>query len=151
MTSETQRIDALQQLPHGGEFRFVDCLTALDPGKSGTGQYTIRGDEPFLRGHFPEEPLFPGVLLVEAIAQLAGVVAQADPDHTPLHDLKLTAIRAAKILGTGRPTDVLHLKADITGRLANLVQAKCSASVNDQLVLQADVILSGSGLAVDPT
>ena len=151
MSSDTQFVDALQHLPHGGEFRFVDRLTALDPGRSGTGEYTIRGDEPFLPGHFPGEPIFPGVLLVEAVAQLAGVVAQADPDHTPLPSLKLTAIRAAKILGTGRPGDVIQLKADITGRLANLVQARCSASVNDQLVLQADVVLSGSGPAIDPT
>ena len=91
---------ALEQLPHGPEFRFVDRLLALEPGISGVGEYTVRGDEGFLRGHFPGEPLLPGVLLLEAAAQLAGVVAQADPARVPFSGLKLPAIRAAKILGT---------------------------------------------------
>ena len=44
---------ALGLLPHGPEFRFLDRLTALDGGKAGEGEYWVRGDEPFLRGHFP--------------------------------------------------------------------------------------------------
>ena len=75
--------DALAFLPHGPEFRFVDRLLTLDPGKNGSGEYKVRGDEPFLRGHFPGQPLFPGVLLVEAAAQLAGTVAQSDPQIPP--------------------------------------------------------------------
>ena len=63
----------------------------------------MRGDAPFLRGHFPGQPLFPGVLLVEAGAQLAGVVAQSDPGAAPLADLRLTALRAVKITGTAQP------------------------------------------------
>ncbi|MST95403.1 MAG: hypothetical protein EXS33_09100 [Pedosphaera sp.] len=70
---------ALASLPHGPEFRFLDRLLRLDPGQSGAGEYTVRRDEPFLRGHFPGQPMMPGVLLVEAAAQLAGTVAQSDP------------------------------------------------------------------------
>src|SRR5215467_11713084 len=91
---------ALASLPHGPEFRFLDRLTRLEPGVKGAGEYTVRGDEPFLRGHFPGQPLFPGVLLVEAAAQLAGTVAQSDPQIPPLAGLKLTALRGIKILGT---------------------------------------------------
>lgn len=147
MTDDALLIRALDRLPHGAEFRFVDRLTALDPGRSGAGEYKIRGNEPFLRGHFPGDPLFPGVLLVEAIAQLAGVVAQADPNQPPLPGLKLTAIRNAKILGTGKPGDVLQLETAVTGRLENLVQARGSVRLRDQIILQADVVLSGSGSA----
>ena len=83
---------ALSLLPHGAEFRFIDRLLNLIPGQSGEGEYKVRGNEPFLRGHFPGEPLFPGGLLVEAAAQLAGVVAQSDPGVAPLVGLKLTAL-----------------------------------------------------------
>jgi 3-hydroxyacyl-[acyl-carrier-protein] dehydratase len=134
---------ALRFLPHGPEFRFVDRLTALDPGKSGAGDYTLRGDEQFLRGHFPEQPLMPGVLLVEAAAQLAGIVAQGDPQFLPMPGLRLTALRAVKILGTAKPAEVIHFEARITGRLGNLVQAQASATVNGLLILQADLTLSG--------
>ena len=135
--------DALRLLPHGPEFRFLDRLLALDPGKHGVGEYTVRGDEPFLRGHFPGQPVLPGVLLVEAAAQLAGTVAQSDPRIPPLPGLKLTALRGAKILGAATPGEAVRLEARITGRLGNLVQAQASASVGGRLVLQADLTLSG--------
>lgn len=143
--SELER--ALRSLPHGPEFRFLDRLTSLEPGKNGTGEYTVRGDEPFLRGHFPAEPLFPGVLLVEAAAQLAGVVAQSDPNIAPMDGLKLTALRAVKILGTARPGQTIQLRARITGRLGNLVQAQADASVDNHIIVQAELTLSGSQAA----
>src|SRR3954469_15948759 len=83
-------------LPHGPEFRFVDRITEMDPGKSGKGVYLVRGDEIFLRGHFPGHPLMPGVLLIEAVAQLAGCVGQAGREQ-PLKNLKLAAVWNAKI------------------------------------------------------
>jgi 3-hydroxymyristoyl/3-hydroxydecanoyl-(acyl carrier protein) dehydratase len=134
---------ALRRLPHGAEFRFLDRLTQLDPGRSGRGEYTVRGDEPFLRGHFPGEPIFPGVLLVEAAAQLAGVVAQSDPGIPPLKHLKLTAFRSVKILGSARPGETILLEAAIAGRLGNLIQARASAHVGGAVVMTAEVTLSG--------
>ena len=136
-------ITALSHLPHGPEFRFVDRLVTLEAGKSGVGEYAVRGNEPFLRGHFPGQPLFPGVLLVEAAAQLAGTVAQCDPGIPPMPGLKLTALRGVKILGTAKPGEVIRLEARITGRLGNLVQAEATASVNGQLVMQGQLTLSG--------
>ena len=136
-------VDALSFLPHGPEFRFLDRLLSLDPGVSGTGEFTLRGDEPFLRGHFPGLPIMPGVLLVEAAAQLAGTVAQSDPRIEPLRNLKLTALRGVKILGSARPGEVIRLEARITGRLANLIQARATAWVGSRLVLQAELTLSG--------
>ena len=134
---------ALAGLPHGPEFRFIDRLTALVPGRSGAGEYRVRGDEPFLKGHFPGHPLMPGVLLLEAAAQLAGVVAQCDPAHVPLAGLKLTALRAVKILGSARPGQVVQLEAKVEGRMGNLIQATATAHVEGTLVLQASVTLSG--------
>jgi 3-hydroxyacyl-[acyl-carrier-protein] dehydratase len=134
---------ALNSLPHGPEFRFLDRLTMLEPGKSGAGEYTLRGDEDFLRGHFPSAPLMPGVLLVEAAAQLAGVVAQSDPAVPPLKDLRLTAIRGAKILGAVQPGETVQLEVRVIGRMGNLIQAQATARVNGRVTLQTEVTLSG--------
>jgi len=139
---------ALRSLPHGPEFRFLDRLLHLEPGKNGVGEYTVRGDEPFLRGHFPGQPMMPGVLLVEAVAQLAGTVAQSDPEVPPMTDLKLTAIRAAKIVGTARPGEVVRLEARVLGRMGNLIQAQATASVNGSVVLQVELTLSGNNAPV---
>ena len=139
-------IEALARLPHGPEFRFVDRLLSLEPGRAGVGEYRVRGDEPFLRGHFPSQPLFPGVLLLEAAAQLAGVVAQSDPALSPLPRLKLTALRGVKFFSTASPGDLIQLEARVTGRFGNLVQVETSAAVRGQTVMQGALALSG-----DPT
>src|SRR5512133_2901101 len=114
---------ALESLPHGPSFRFLDKLTALDPGKRGTGEYRLRGDEPFLTGHFPGAPLMPGVLMVEAAAQLAGAVAQSDPQLPPIPGLKLAAVKNAKFFSSPVPGQVLVIEAKVTARFGNMVQA----------------------------
>lgn len=136
-------LQALSLLPHGTEFRFIDRLLRLEPGRSGEGEYRVRGDEPFLRGHFPDEPIFPGVLLVESAAQLAGVVAQSDPAIPPLAGLKLTAMRSIKIFGTARPGEVIKLEARVIGRMGALIQTQVSASVGGIVVMTGEVTLSG--------
>jgi len=135
---------ALASLPHGRSFRFVDEVVALDGGKSGVGTYRIRGDEAFLEGHFPGNPMMPGVVLLEAIAQLGGVVAQSDPDHEPMEDMRLTAVRAAKILGAAIPGDVLEIKATVEGRLGGLVQVDGEVSIPGVLLAKAKITLSGT-------
>lgn len=145
--SNLQLEAALRLLPHGAEFRFVDRLLELQPGQAGVGEYQMRGDEPFLRGHFPGAPLFPGVLMIEAAAQLAGVVGQTDPGIPPLPNLRLTAIRAIKIFGTARPRDIIRLEARTIGRMANLFQSAVRVTLTDQVLLEGEVTL-GSSLPV---
>jgi 3-hydroxyacyl-[acyl-carrier-protein] dehydratase len=134
---------AMKSLPHGPEFRFVDRLISLEPGKQGVGEYRVRGDEYYLRGHLPGEPILPGVLLVEAGAQVAGMVAQEDPANPSMPRLKLTALRAVKILGPARPGQTLRIEANITGRLGPLVQAEVCAFIANTRVLSAELTLSG--------
>jgi 3-hydroxyacyl-[acyl-carrier-protein] dehydratase len=143
MNSAEPGKDALAFLPHGPEFRFLDRVVSLMPGQEGVGEYRVRGDEPFLRGHFPGDPILPGVLLIEAAAQLAGVVAQSDPAIPPVAGLKLTALRGVKILGAARPGDLVRLEASVIGRLGNMIQSQARARVGDKLVLTAELTLSG--------
>ncbi|MDB6076506.1 MAG: hypothetical protein JWO82_253 [Akkermansiaceae bacterium] len=135
--------DALTSLPHGPGFRFIDELVELVPGKSGVARYRIRTDEPFFPGHFPGQPIFPGVILIEAIAQLGGVVAQSDPAIPPLADLLLTGVRAAKILGAALPGELLTLHAEVEGRLGPMIQISGAASIGERVLATARIMLSG--------
>jgi len=145
MTAQNEALQAaLRNLPHGPEFRFVDRLLSLAPGREGVGEYTVRGDEPFLRGHFPGEPLLPGVLLLEAAAQLAGVVAQSDTSVSPLASLKLTALRAVKITGTARPGETVVFRAQVLHRLGSLIHATVQGSLGEATILTAEVTLGES-------
>jgi 3-hydroxyacyl-[acyl-carrier-protein] dehydratase len=134
---------ALASLPHGTSFRFVDRIVSLDGGKSGSAVYQLKGNEAFLEGHFPGNPMMPGVILIEAIAQLGGVVSQCDPNERPLDDMRLTAIRAAKILGAAVPGDVLEIQVTVEGRLGGLIQLDGEISVRGNLLAKAKVTLSG--------
>lgn len=136
--------DALASLPHGPEFRFVDELVALEPGRSAVGRYTLRGDEPFLAGHFPGKPIMPAVLLIEAIAQVAGIVAQTDPAIGKAADLRLAAVRNAKIHHAVAPGEMLEISAEISGRLGNLVQAQGFVSSAGRMIAEAQITLGGT-------
>lgn len=134
---------AMRSLPHGPEFRFVDRLISLTPGVEGVGEYRVRGDEYYLRGHLPGEPILPGVLLVESAAQVVGMVSQEDPANPRWPRMKLTALRAVKIFDSARPGDTLRIEAVITGRLGPMIQAQVHAFIADAKVLSAEVALSG--------
>ncbi|MCP5537915.1 MAG: beta-hydroxyacyl-ACP dehydratase [Akkermansiaceae bacterium] len=139
----------LELLPHGPEFRFVQQLSSLEPGVSASGTYEISGDEAFLKGHFPGHPIWPGVVMVEAIAQLGGVVAQSDPAQEKLDDMRLTAIKNAKILGTAEPGATLTISARVEGRMGPLIQVSGSVSDGDNCLAKAVVMLSGSRAGVN--
>lgn len=73
--STTATVDWLARLPHGPEFRYVSRVDEVVIGQSARGTWIVTGNEDFFKGHFPGNPIVPGVLLVEAMAQLAGLTA----------------------------------------------------------------------------
>ena len=137
---------ALSNLPHGPEFRFVDELVSLEPGSEAVGLYRVRGDEAFLPGHFPGSPIMPGVILIEALAQLGGVVMHTDPEVEPASGLLLTAVRNAKILGAAAPGETLRITAKLTGKLGSLTQIEGSIVVakDGRALLKASIALSAT-------
>ena len=139
MPSSADLIQALSSLPHGSEFRFIDELVELIPGASATAVWKLKGDEEFLRGHFPGSPLMPGVLMIEALAQLGGILIQTRPGEAPLKNMRLTAVRQIKILGSITPGQSLHLSGTLQGMLGTLGQV--SGEIRDDA---GNVILTGA-------
>ncbi len=68
-------------LPHRPPFRFVDAVDSCEPGSQAVARWRIGGDEPWLAGHFPGRPVVPGVLQLEALAQVGAVALLAHPDY----------------------------------------------------------------------
>lgn len=139
MPSSADLVQALSSLPHGPEFCFIDELTELVPGVSAKAVWKLKGDEAFLRGHFPGAPLMPGVLMIEALAQLGGILIQTRPSEAPLKNLRLTAVRQIKILGSITPGQWLHISGTLQGMLDTLGQV--SGEVRDDA---GNVIITGA-------
>ncbi len=139
MPSTAELVQALSSLPHGPEFRFIDSVTELVPGVSAQAVWKLKGDEAFLRGHFPGAPLMPGVLMIEALAQLGGILLQTRPGEPPLKNLRLTAVRQIKILGSITPGQSLHLSGTLQGVLDTLGQV--SGEVRDEA---GNVLVTGA-------
>ena len=134
--------EALRSLPHGPEFRFIDTVLTMEPGRKVTAEYLLRGDEAFLPGHFPGAPLMPGVLLIEALAQAGGIAAQSDPVIPPAEQLYLTAVRQAKITGSATPGETLVITAEVVGRMGGLVQIAGDITAAGRSLLTAQVTLA---------
>ncbi len=124
-------------LPHRKPFIFVDKVTAMTPGEAARGVKTFSSDEPFFRGHFPGDPLVPGVILTEALAQIAGI-AVARPG------LRLAAIRSMKFPRAARPCQLIELDARKIGEAGGLFQFSVTASVEGEVVAEGSVVLGGA-------
>jgi 3-hydroxyacyl-[acyl-carrier-protein] dehydratase len=104
--------DLVALLPHRPPFRFVDAVDAHEPGTSVTARYLVRGDEAFLSGHFPGNPVFPGVLQLEALAQAGAIAVLSDERYAgslPLFG-GVEDVRFRRIV---RPGDEMMLAVEI--------------------------------------
>lgn len=129
----------LAGLPHRPPFRFVDEVVTIEPGASGVGRRTFPADEPFFRGHFPDKPIVPGVILTEALAQLAGVVAAA---RTPGETYLLSAVRLMKFPRAVGPDVAVELHARAAGELGNLLRFEVRAVAEKETVAEGEILLN---------
>jgi 3-hydroxyacyl-[acyl-carrier-protein] dehydratase len=123
-------------LPHRPPFLFVDTVLECIPGQRAWGQRTFQADDPVFAGHFPGNALVPGVLLTEALAQVAGI-AIGRPNELYF----LTAIRTMKFLRPVRPGELIDLRADQTNVLDTFHHFDVSAHVGDEIAARGQLVL----------
>ena len=130
--------NALAGLPHKAPFRFLNEITAISPN-GGEGVWRVDGAEPFFKGHFPDAPIVPGVLITEAAAQLAGVVAMARLGMSGRGMLVMSNVRFKKHVEP--PAEIrLEVMGDRVMGSIHLFDFK--ASVGDDVCAQGEVGLS---------
>jgi 3-hydroxyacyl-[acyl-carrier-protein] dehydratase len=139
--------EILQKIPHSFPFRMIDQILEIEPGKKAIAVKKVSMDEPFFQGHFPNAPLMPGVLMVEALAQIAGMAflsTFADEEEGVPFLARVDKFRFKKKVFPG---DQMILEAEIIRIFSNLAKVKVLAIVEGETVAEGILVLA-KGLPV---
>lgn len=131
----------MEILPHRYPFLLVDRITDLVPGESASGIKNVTINEPFFNGHFPHYPVMPGVLIVEALAQVGAVALLSLPENKGKIGL-FAGIDKLRFRRQVNPGDQLLLKVDITAQKGPIGKGKALATVNGQRVASGELMFA---------
>lgn len=133
----------LSILPHRFPFVMVDRVTEIIPGKSIHGHKCVAFNEPWFQGHFPLRPIMPGVLILECLAQVGGILAYASEPFDPTSNLMFfLGIDKAKFRHTVTPGDRLDLYACVLHHRSNVWKIRGEASVDGTLCAEGELLAS---------
>jgi 3-hydroxyacyl-[acyl-carrier-protein] dehydratase len=125
-------------IPHRYPFLFLDRLTDIVPGESAVGIKNVTVNEPFFQGHFPSEPIMPGVLIVEALAQTAGALVSytlgGEDKDRKVYFMSLEEARFRKPV---RPGDTIHLHVEKKQQRGTVWKFSGAAKVDGAIVAEA--------------
>jgi 3-hydroxyacyl-[acyl-carrier-protein] dehydratase len=128
----------LKVLPHRYPFLLVDGIVSFDKGKSIVGQKNVSFNEPFFAGHFPSEPVMPGVLQIEALAQISCIlVALSFPEETAGKRPAFAGIEEARFRKAVRPGHILTLTGELEKYRRGFAIVKTRAEIDGELVAEA--------------
>lgn len=128
-------------IPHRYPFLLVDKIEEMEPGKRAVGYKNVTINEPFFQGHFPEEPVMPGVLIVEALAQV-GAVAMLCLDENKGKIGYLAGMDKVRIKRKVVPGDVLKLEVEIIKTKGKIGIGKAVATVEGVKACEAEIIFA---------
>ena len=140
--------EIMEILPHGYPFLLVDRIVELEMGKRIVGIKNVTINEPFFQGHFPDQPIMPGVLIVEAMAQTAGVLAlKSSPEELRKKPIYFMAIDKARFRRPVHPGDQIRMEMTISKQRKSVLGFTGKAYVDGQLAAEAELMamLGGKG------
>ncbi len=136
---QLENIDIRDILPHRYPMLMVDRIVEIGPD-SIVGIKNVTSNEPFFQGHFPEYPVMPGVLIVEAMAQVGGILVLKELEDRKTKLVLFAAIEEAKFRKPVLPGDVLRMELKTLKRKATIVKMQGTALVDGQIVAEAVVM-----------
>jgi len=125
-------------IPNSEPFLLIDKINDLIPAKSATGKLYVRPDFDFFKGHFPQKPVMPGVLIVESLAQVGAVVLLSDKNYSG-KIAYFTGIKNAKMRRQVLPGDHLILKVELTRLKLGFGLGNAQAYVGDELAVSCEI------------
>ena len=128
-------------IPHRYPFLLIDTIEELDPGVRALGRKCVSVNEPFFQGHFPGNPVMPGVLIIEALAQVGAVAMLAQPDFKG-RTAYFAGIDKARFRQKVVPGDVLLLETEIIKVKGPIGVGRAVAKVGDKVAAQAELTFS---------
>ncbi len=134
--------DILDQLPHRYPFLLVDKVVDYEAGKYLTAIKNVSYNEPQFTGHFPQKPILPGVLVIEALAQATGILAYKSTNSKPNANslYYLVGIDKARFKRPVNPGEQLLLKVEVIKNMRGVWKFNAEASVDEQLVASAELM-----------
>ncbi len=135
-------LEIMEYLPHRYPMLLLDRVTALEPGKSIRGLKNVTMNEPFFPGHFPDYPVMPAVFVIEALAQLASILAWRTVGAKPGGGANIffAAIDNARFRRMVRPGDQLVLEAVLQRQVRGIGKYGVRATVDGEVVAEADLM-----------
>ncbi|TQQ85155.1 3-hydroxyacyl-ACP dehydratase FabZ [Peptacetobacter hominis] len=135
-------IDQIKEIiPHRYPFLLVDRITELETGKRAVGIKNVTVNEPFFQGHFPQYPIMPGVLIIEAMAQV-GAVAMLSLEENKGKIGVFAGIDKVRFKREVRPGDTLRMEVEMTALKRNIGKANAVAYVGDELVCKGELMFA---------